>query len=236
MTNHCEDELPLLLAGELDREATIETARHLRDCATCTQQLIGISIAHGSLNAARRVDKEFGVAFAPESTHSAVTSGHPVDQPPLRVDPKRDRRRKWEVAAAALLVVVVGVGVGLGVRFHRSATPPLSAVATLHHLAAPASASGAVTVRLIGQTEHMNVTTAGLPTVSNNEFYEVWLLQPATNKMLAVGLLSPSGKGTFSVAAPIMAQYSSVDISLQSNDGDPAHSKTSVLRGPVTSA
>jgi hypothetical protein len=32
-----------------------------------------------------------------------------------------------------------------------------------------------------------------------------------------------------------MAQYSSVDISLQTNDGNPAHSTTSVLRGPVTS-
>jgi anti-sigma-K factor RskA len=234
MTNHCEHELPLLLAGELDREATIETANHLRECDNCTRELIGISVAYGSINAARRIEREFGLDFVGADKallDSAVTVK--MDQPPLRVNPRQSRRRNWEIAAAAVTVAVVGVGIGVGL--HRSTTPPVSAVATLHHLVAPATATGTVTVRLSGATEHMNVTTAGLPAAPNNKFYEVWLLQPETNKMLPVGLLSPTGQGTFSVAAPIMAQYSSVDISLQTNDGNPAHSTTSVLRGPVTS-
>ena len=33
------------------------------------------------------------------------------------------------------------------------------------------------------------------------------------------------------MGADVMAGYSAVDISLQANDGNPAHSTTSVLRG-----
>ena len=62
-------------------------------------------------------------------------------------------------------------------------------------------------------------------------FYEVWLLNPATLKMLPVGVLPPSGSGTYNMDAALMKDYSAVDVSLQVNDGNPAHSKVSVLRG-----
>jgi len=58
----------------------------------------------------------------------------------------------------------------------------------------------------------------------------VWLLDPATLKMLPMGVLSPSGHGEYSVSATIMNGYSAVDVSLQANNGNPAHSQTSVMR------
>jgi hypothetical protein len=79
----------------------------------------------------------------------------------------------------------------------------------------------------------MHVVTAGLPPLAANHFYEVWLLQPRTNKMLALGVLSVTGTSTFTISRPLMSQFSAVDISLQDNNGRPEHSSTSVLRGQV---
>jgi hypothetical protein len=51
--------------------------------------------------------------------------------------------------------------------------------------------------------------------------------------MLPVGVLSPSGTGSYALSASVMGQFSAVDVSLQANNGNPAHSDTSVLRGLV---
>jgi anti-sigma-K factor RskA len=156
------------------------------------------------------------------------------DQPPLRLESATPHRHLRAVlAVAAAVVVVVLVAVGLGITLSSPAPAPVSAVAALQHMDAPSTASGVATVRSIGTTRTMVVTTAGLPAAPTNHYYEVWLLEPSTNKMLALGLLAPSGRGSFAVSGPIMAQFSAVDISLQANNGNPAHSKTSVLRGPV---
>lgn len=87
--------------------------------------------------------------------------------------------------------------------------------------------------RAVGSTLQMTVTTRGLPSAPAGDSYEVWLLQPSTNKMPPVGLLSPTGVSSYGISNFLMTQYSAVDISLQTNDGNPAHSTTSVLRGVV---
>jgi hypothetical protein len=74
------------------------------------------------------------------------------------------------------------------------------------------------------------VHTENLAKPSGQHFYEVWMLNPSTQKMLPVGVLPPSGTGSYTMGASIMTGYSAVDISLQANNGNPAHSKTSVLR------
>jgi hypothetical protein len=90
-----------------------------------------------------------------------------------------------------------------------------------------------VSVFADGTTRSLTVETHRLPEPAPQRFYEVWLLDPATRKMLPMGVLSPSGRGNYSVSAGIMAGYSAVDVSLQANDGDPAHSETSVLRAQL---
>jgi hypothetical protein len=58
----------------------------------------------------------------------------------------------------------------------------------------------------------------------------VWVFNPSSLKMLPMGILGPSGQGQYQIAAPIMSGYSAVDISLQTDNGNPVHSNTSVLR------
>jgi anti-sigma-K factor RskA len=135
------------------------------------------------------------------------------------------------VAAAVLALAVVG---GVVATRSNPTSAPLAAVASLEHLDAPASAVGHVSVHATSAELVMIVTTTGLPVLQANHFYEVWLLAPTTNKMLPLGVLSVTGRSTFTISRPLMSQFSAIDISLQDNDGRPQHSKTSVLRGTVT--
>ena len=81
-----------------------------------------------------------------------------------------------------------------------------------------------------GPARTLTLRTSGLPQPQPASFYEVWLFDPTTTKMLPMGVLPPSGTGAYAVRADIMAGYSAVDVSLQADNGDPAHSHTSVLR------
>ena len=76
----------------------------------------------------------------------------------------------------------------------------------------------------------MRVDTADLPRPPRGGFYYVWLFDPATNKMLPLGQVVPGHRASFDVPASLVAAYSAVDVSLESDDGDPGHSVTSVLR------
>ena len=80
----------------------------------------------------------------------------------------------------------------------------------------------------------MTVETHGLPTIGQGQFYEAWLFNPKTQKMLALGLVGPGGKASFEVPDSLVGRYQVVDVSLERDDGDPGHSVTSVLRAKYT--
>ena len=101
-------------------------------------------------------------------------------------------------------------------------------------IAASASASGDVRVVASGDLRQLQVDADGLGTPPVNDYYEVWLLDPRTSQMLPMGILSPTGIGKYTTTKGIMSGYSAVDISLQSNDGNPAHSATSLLRAQLS--
>lgn len=244
-SDHGPFDLLGLLAGELGRDETIAVGRHLRSCPQCTEELVDLAIAHGALSAASAADSQLNDASTGRPGPDEVLSGmlgHHVDQlalPPLEVDvteaaPRAARPRRLGLVVAgvaAAAVALVGVGVGTVIA-GRGSTPsgPVVASAVLKPIDAPASATGSIKAVAVGDSRRLTVATKNLETPTGQHFYEVWMLNPTTNKMLPVGVLPPSGTGTYSMGASIMAGYSAVDISLQVNDGNPAHSTTSVLR------
>jgi hypothetical protein len=65
-------------------------------------------------------------------------------------------------------------------------------------------------------------------------FYEVWLLDAGLTKLVALGALPAGSVGTFTIPPGLsVADFPVVDISLESNDGDPSHSKNSLMRGEL---
>ncbi|MFZ0251729.1 MAG: anti-sigma factor [Acidimicrobiales bacterium] len=240
-----------LLAGKTDRDETIAMTRHLKVCPTCTEELIDVVLAHAALSSAARVNRTLALppgapSGDPSGARPAVSSGPGTPSlPPLTLPMKRGKgpratRAPRSPRRLAVVVTVAAALVGLGalgasvVASHRSTGQPVVAQGSLQALQAPPSATGTVTVLAEGATRHMIVLTRDLSSPSSNEFYEVWLLDPATQKMLPVGVLPPSGDGDYAVTAGLMAGYSAVDVSLQRDDGNPVHSRTSVLRASLS--
>jgi anti-sigma-K factor RskA len=66
-------------------------------------------------------------------------------------------------------------------------------------------------------------------------YYEVWLLEPAVERMVQVGVVR-SGTTTLDLPDGIdLAEYPIVDVSVEPLDGDPTHSGVSVARGILDS-
>jgi Anti-sigma-K factor rskA len=234
MTEHVDAELVPLLKGELSRASFGSVAAHLGGCQQCARALVEVAISHGALVAATNAEADLTRAGPPAGPQPAVPSppAAPGEGPPLPLGSRKQRRFRLALAAVLVTVAAVGTGVVVG-RALEPRPAPVAATVTLQHIDAPPSARGKATVRAKGATRQMELITIGLPEPPPDHFYEIWLLQPSTNKMLPLGVLPPSGSGTYSITAALMAQFSAVDVSLQENNGDPAHSAVSVLRGPV---
>jgi hypothetical protein len=62
---------------------------------------------------------------------------------------------------------------------------------------------------------------------------EVWLLTADATGLVSVGLLDGSS-GRFSIPADLdLSQYPVVDVSAEPDDGNPAHSGDSIVRGTL---
>jgi len=256
--DHEPPDLVGLLAGELSRQDTVAAAHHLEGCPACTRELVDLIVAHAALRSSVRVthllsahDDESVPTLASAVSDPEGADGSPKvpEEPPLPPlvtspggassagaprHPGRARRVRHLAAAAVVLLLVIGAVVAtLAARTSGPTGPVRVAAAPLHPIMAPAGATGSVAVFADGSTRALAVEARRLPSPAAQSYYEVWLLDPATRKMLPMGVLSPSGRGSYSVSAAIMAGYSAVDISLQANDGNPAHSQTSVLRAEL---
>ena len=202
---HAHPDLVGLLAGELGRAGTITTGRHLKVCPTCTEELIDLVVAHAALTSAARADRD--LAVPPRAANRERSAGGPsawsepapdpeaAHLPPLTLlaqsdeaprSPRRPHRWGVVVTVAAAVVAVGALGATV-VAGDRSPGQPVVAQGSLQPLQAPPSATGTVTVLAEGATRHMIVRTRDLSTPSSQKFYEVWLLNPTTQKMLARG-------------------------------------------------
>ena len=215
-------DLPALLRGELGRARLAEVVEHLETCDECRLELVAAAQGHSAVTAAvRTLRPESGPVTPPGAPDAAVP-----ELPPLT----RHRRRwpRWQqglVAAAA--VVALGAAVLIGMDRD---TAPSVPVQTARLSAVTGAGSGEVTMRSPGRSTYMTVRTTGLGAAGPGHFYYAWLLDPSTNKMLPLGQVGADGTATFEVDSGIVASYHAVDVSLQSDNGNPGHSDTSVLR------
>ena len=205
-----------LLRGELGNADAIAAGNHLASCISCQQELADAVVGHALLVRA-------SATLGPAATE-------PAPLPPAAPRPARRRRTTLLVAAAAVVAVGATAGVvrllpGPGADGDDGVEAALSP--------ASATAVGDGSVRMVehdGRTR-MSLAVHDLPHIPSGEFYYAWLLDPATNKMLPLGLVDPTTGATFDLDDALVSSYSAVDVSLEADDGDPAHSVTSVLRG-----
>jgi anti-sigma-K factor RskA len=168
-------------------------------------------------------------------------SWRPVAPPPLDDDravtlrPPRPRRRAGAalrrrrvlvpaglaaaLAATALAVVLVGGGDG----------PPAVTLA-LHPLrGVPGEA------RLTITGDRAELRGHGMPPSGPHDYYEAWLAD-ARGRMVSMGTFRVGRDGAVDAHMPVavdVRRYRLVDVSLEPDDGNPAHSATSVMRARI---
>ncbi len=169
-----------------------------------------------------------------ELSSSPVVSDQQSSEGPaevVRVLPDNKRRRSstftalsFGVAAALLLLVAVP----LGLAWNSNRGEPVASAAVLEELG---DFDGEGAARLRGSSLEVDVPT--LPTESQ-QFYELWMIDVDGE----VGDLTSLGKITESATFELPENldpelYSTVDISIELDDGNPEHSGNSVLRGEL---
>jgi hypothetical protein len=226
-------ELPALLGGELRTHEVHAVRDHLVGCAACRAELVEQAAGHSLLVATGRTLRDVTPVQVPQ----------PPARPVPAVRARDARRRRLAVAGAAAAVVLVAGGVVVGSwsagRDALPTTPNDPAVASGRQAdlepVGPVRGRGVVTMAGAGgRTAEMTVETHALPRPGAGSYYYAWLLDPETQKMLPIGQVQARGRATFRLPLSLLGRYTAIDVSLETDDGDPGHSPTSVLRARYT--
>jgi anti-sigma-K factor RskA len=236
-SGHLDPELLALLAlGETPGTGDdfIGAQRHLETCAVCLADLAGLTAVAAT---ARTVTPDDALVEPPAAVWSAISAEleGPAPSLPPHVAPMTSRRRtSWvAVAAAACVGLVVGSGVMYAATSGQRATVAQTVVAEASLAPLPGSqATGNVEVVSTASGAQVLVDVSGL--AKPDGFYEVWLLDRKGEKLIALGVLDGSDKGTFAMPPGVaMSDYPVVDVSLEPSDGNPGHSHHSLVRGTL---
>ena len=205
----------------------------------------------------RRIARDAGFADAVARMRAVVECleavpdlGWPADEtpalPPLPPLPglSRPRRFAWPPArpafavAAAVAVLAAGVAIGALVTGRGDDAPPEGPALALARLGdAGPSAHGEARV-VGGDEDTLRVQVNGLRPSGTGAVYELWLMDGA-DRLLSLGSFRVPASGDAEVDVPLpvpVTDFRYIDVSLEPEDGDPAHSGDSVLRGPTGTA
>ncbi len=185
-----------------------------------------------------------GVAEEVDGTSRPASAG--AGEPAQAGEPPRRRRlrlpnltlRPLPAAAAAAILLAVGLAGGLaigGTGGSEQPSPGATELVLTRIDNGPSGAHGDVFVASDKQRARLDVS--GLDPSGSEHFYELWLLDE-DGRMIALGAFQVGADGRAEVNLPIPvapSQYRYFDVSLQKDNGDPAHSGVSVLRGPTSS-
>lgn len=247
MREHLDDDA--LADLSLARVPALVQQDHLSGCPACSSRLasFGRVVAAARPGAAgdllqppphlwARVALEAGVPADPGA--APVRAVRPASGPAGGPAARRLRpRRRLPVllAAAAAVGLLVGGGatwLAVGSGSSRDDARVLAA-ADLRPLAGT-TVPGEAQVDRTGGARRL-VVDARLPG-AGRQYYEVWLIDPDDGRLVSLGVLPSGDDAPLRLAVPAdvdLSAYRTVDVSLESADGDPGHSGRSVLRGTL---
>lgn len=174
-----------------------------------------------------RIEAEaFGEVTLPENGAAGADRSAVVDLDTRR--PTRRFRPLWAAAAAAV-VVIAGVG-AFALAQDRDGAPAGQVVASTELEQLRGQGAGSAEVLDEDGSLRMDVTVEGLP--ETDGFYEVWLATADVSGLVSLGPVRADG--TYDLPPGVdPGSYPIVDVSDEPLDGDPAHSRVSVLRGQL---
>lgn len=255
--SHC-DPMTLALVA-LGEDIPADEAAHLESCETCLAdaaelaQVVTVGreapleLPEVPDHVWAGIQRELALGGAPDgddrlATVSTLTPKPGPSEPagehaaPAAVVPLQPRRSR--ILGVAAVAAAAGAILGGAVVWAASesggagpgTTEQFVAQAVLDPLSDAVSAPGEATVVDSADGQVVRVDASALP--ANDGFYEVWLLDADATKLVALGALPAGSIGTFTVPPGLsLEDFPVIDISLESYDGDPSHSKNSLMRG-----
>ena len=249
MTHLDDDDLTLIALGEAEPDAA--QLAHVTTCSRCDAELaaltrlVGIGRSLGGADLVQPPDAVWGGIHAELGLSEELRDvpreqrrpfAHTAVDQPVRTSPTGRRARRpvrrralvGLVAAAALVVGLIAGVVGTSL-LTRTADPRVVAEAELEPFPGW-QATGSARVEEDAEGSVQIVVDMSAP---DGGLREVWLLDPETSGLISLGLLS-GASGSFSLPAELdLERYSVVDVSQEPDDGNPAHSGDSIVRGDL---
>jgi len=261
--SHLDPDVAALIAmGDTDA-ATPEDVDHLAGCAECADEVAAFAAAAGAARVAMAsgplltppprvwdaisaevnstVADASAQASASASTPPVVTPpAHPAAGPTRVVEGSHRARRSGRRRRMPLTLALVGalavVAVVAGVWIVRDAgmQPTVVAEATLDPFPDHQGAQGEALLEDVDGRTQVVVTLDA--TVPDEGHREVWLIAEDGSDLVSLGVLD-GDTGTFDVPDGVdLTRFRLVDVSQEADDGDPAHSGDSIVRGALESA
>jgi anti-sigma-K factor RskA len=217
-----------------------DQAGHLDGCEVCRTEVADLRTVAGI---GRETQDVRDLPAPPEHVWHMINADVGTAETKPRPGLRRRRGPIWRAtavvaAATALFAVVLVV---LLVR-RESVTQAACTVGTVRLTPLPGAPAGASATACLVDDEgerKLHVAAGGLPTAADG-FYEVWLIDPSsmptpsTVRMVSVGVMGTRPTEDFPLPPSLdLRRYSLVDVSAEPNDGNPAHSGHSLLRGTL---
>lgn len=249
MPQHCDPDVLALAAVDGSDMSQADQA-HVAACHQCAEELAsfrsvvatgraaaGITLVDPPASVWRGIDAAIDESVAPSAPVSDLSQRRAA----------REQRAPSSLNRWLPIGVAAGIGLLLGtlvtgvVTTGQDTAPPDVQIVAEAQLAAlpdgPVDTVGTGTAKFEKDTagnDILVVDTRDLEQPSG--FYQVWLIDPKTLGMISLGTI---GSGAQTVTFPVPPGidpdvFSLVDISDEPIDGDPTHSKVSILRGELS--
>ena len=157
-----------------------------------------------------------------------------VDEPAAAAAPPERRRRfvlRWPQVAIGAAVTAAVLVVGVVLVSDDDVEP--DAVAAIAGKPEFAEVTG--TARLFPEGDSASrlvLHLAAVPPAPTGHHYEVWVLPEGSDTMESVGEVAPAdGEADLETDVPGTGPFAAVDVSVEPDDGDPAHSGVSLAGG-----
>jgi len=213
---------------------------HLPECATCQTELARLRRTADLLHSAHTESLQQPGQHLWARIEADLATDHPdaasrADRPdgPHIAAPRPRRVRRGLVLLAAAAGLAVGVG-GTIVAGRVGGTPEVVSSTSLVALPGHSGTGTAQLLRHDGIVELR--VSVDAETAPAQDFHELWLINTDGKRMYSIGVLPPSGRGTYPIPPQLgtdLAGFTTVDVSLEPYDGDARHSLQSVVRGTL---
>lgn len=220
--------IPAYALGSLDPEETALVARHLETCARCRTELAAYEGVVADLATAVPT-----VAPSPDLKNRLMDRVHTAPPTTTAVSPSPtlwQRLRKilggprWQPILALTLIVVLLAAL---VVWRQNNTPPAAQIELTPTDVAP-GATGLLEVAANGRNATLTVT--GLPDLSPEQQYQLWLIQDGQRESGAVFSVSGDGSASVTVTAKRpLTDYAAFGITIEPAGGSPGPTGDRVL-------